>query len=74
MRRKIPDGFIWQRTGKIPNKFIGEQKFALEGGTGAFYVSSNYKQTGKITCHASAPDVEDGNCEIMVTAFTGSEI
>ena len=54
--------------------FIGEQKFALEGGTGAFYVSSNYKQTGKITCHASAPDVEDGNCEIMVTAFTGLEI
>lgn len=52
-----------------PGTFIGETHLTLEGGTGAFYVSSLYGQTGTIRCHVSAKDILDGNCEIIVDEF-----
>ena len=50
--------------------FIGEENLKLEGGSGAFYVSSNYLKTGKIQCTVSSEGVEDGTCEIMVNKYS----
>lgn len=49
--------------------FIGEENLKLEGGSGAFYVSSNYLKTGKIQCTVSSEGIEDGTCEIIVDKY-----
>ncbi|MBR6642360.1 MAG: DUF4982 domain-containing protein [Lachnospiraceae bacterium] len=51
---------------KGEGKFIGEDVFKLEGGSGAFYIQSYYQKTGEIECIASADGVEDGRCEVEV--------
>lgn len=51
-------------------RFIGEEKIKLEGGSSAFFVASNYMETGKITCTVSADGVESATCEIEVKEFT----
>lgn len=51
-------------------RFIGEEKIRLEGGSSAFFVASNYMETGKITCTVTADDVESATCEIQVKEFT----
>lgn len=50
-------------------RFIGEQRLKLEGGSGAFYVASNYMETGVVRCNVTAADVEGAVCEIEVLEY-----
>lgn len=55
-------------------RFIGEEKLNLEGGSGAFYVASNYLETGVVQCSVSADGVESAACEITVAEYTGTTV
>jgi len=54
-------------------RFIGEEQLRLEGGSGAFYVAANDRETGVIQCTVSAAGVENATCEITVSEMEDEE-
>jgi beta-galactosidase len=55
-----------------PGKFIGEKSVQLEGGRMAFFVQSNYYQTGTVTCNVSSSGLTPASCSIEVNPFSAA--